>query len=44
MTYPSNYQAGSDGDCLFVYDGDMAYLIVRNITDEVMNYQGDVKE
>ena len=44
MTYPSNYRASADGDALYVYDGDAAYLIARNITDEVMNCQGDMKE
>lgn len=43
IDYPYNYYASAEGDALFAYDGDGAYVLVRNITDEAMEYGGDMK-
>ncbi len=43
IKYPYSYYANADGDALFAYDGDGAYIFTRNITAAAMDYQGDMK-
>ncbi len=43
IEYPYNYYASAEGDALFAYDGDGAYILARNITAEAMEYGGDMK-
>ncbi len=43
IDYPYNYYASAEGDALFAYDGDGAYILARNITAEAKEYGGDIK-
>ena len=42
IKYPSDFSADATDDALYVFDGDMMYVIARNITAEAEDHSGDL--